>query len=107
MRVDGWPSWDVAQIGYWLAPKARGRGIATRAVDGLTSWLFDIGAVRVFLTVVEDNHASMGVARRAGFSLEGTTGEQSLWRGRHHDVLRFAVAAEEWTQRRPGSWRGR
>src|SRR5436305_11346430 len=97
--IDGWSLGDVAQIGYWLVPKARGRGIATRAVVLLTSWLFDLGASRVFLTVVEDNRASIEVAQRAGFLLEGATGEQSIWMGRAHEILCFAVAAEEWKRR--------
>lgn len=98
--VDGWSPGDVAQIGYWLTPQARGRGIATRAVVRLTNWLFELGASRVFLTVVEDNHASISVARRAGFLLEGPTGEQSVWHGRHHDIVRFAVTAKGWERER-------
>ena len=89
--IDGWSPDDAAQVGYWLTPKARGRGIATRAVVGLTNWLLDLGARRVFLTVVEDNLASIRVARRADFQSEGTTGEQSVWRGRRHKILLFAV----------------
>jgi RimJ/RimL family protein N-acetyltransferase len=98
--IDGWSPCDVAQIGYWLAPKARGRGIATRALVQLTNWLFGLGASRVFLTVVEDDHASIRVAQRAGFLLEGATGKQSSWHGRWHEVLGFAVAAEDWKRRR-------
>jgi ribosomal-protein-alanine N-acetyltransferase len=98
--IDGWSSGDVAQIGYWLAPQVRGRGITTRAVVLLANWLFALGASRVFLTVVEDNHSSIAVAKRAGFLLEGPSGEQSVWHGRRHEVLVFAVAAEDWKQRR-------
>jgi len=94
--VDGWSPGDVAQIGYWLAPEARGRGVATRAVVQLTSWLVELGATRVFLTIVEDNPASISVARRAGFQLEGPTGKKSTWRDRCFDVLGFAVAAKDW-----------
>jgi RimJ/RimL family protein N-acetyltransferase len=94
--VDEWSAGDVAQIGYWLLPRARRRGLATRAVVLLTGWLFDLGARRVFLTVVEDNHASVRVAQRAGFRLEGPTEDHHLWDGRRYGVLRFAVTAEEW-----------
>lgn len=97
--VDGW-SQDAAQIGYWVAPTARGRGVATRGVVQLTNWLFDLGASRVFLTVVADNDASMRVAQRAGFVLEGTASERSVGRGQHHDVLVFAIVAEEWKRQR-------
>jgi RimJ/RimL family protein N-acetyltransferase len=98
--IDGWFEGDCAQIGYWLAPQARGQGIATRAVVRLTSWLIGLGAKRVFLTVVEDNKRSAGVAERAGFGLEGPTGEPKFWQGRPLDVLRFAVTAQDWQQRR-------
>jgi RimJ/RimL family protein N-acetyltransferase len=98
--IDGWSTCDVAQIGYWLIPTVRGRGIATRAVVQLTNWLFDLGASRVFLTVVEDNDASIRVAQRAGFLLEGATGRQRTWDGQGHEVLGYAVAAEDWKRRR-------
>lgn len=98
--IDGWSPRDVAQIGYWLTPQARGQGLATRGVVRLTDWLFDLGGSRVFLTVVEDNQASIAVAQRAGFRLEGPTGEHSVWRGTAHAVLGFAVTADQWRQPR-------
>jgi hypothetical protein len=49
-----------------------GRGYATRAAILLTRWLFDLGAARVFLTIVAGNEESVAVARRAGFVYEGT-----------------------------------
>ncbi len=79
--VDDWSSHDVAQIGYWLAPGARRRGYATRAVILLTRWLFELGAARVFLTIVEGNDASVAVARRAGFVQEGTMRSHGVWQG--------------------------
>jgi RimJ/RimL family protein N-acetyltransferase len=95
--VDEWSKEDVAQIGYWLAPQARGRGFATRAVELMTSWLFDLGAARVFLTVVSENAASAAVARRAGFAYEGTLRSQGVWQGTRHDVDVFAVLPHEWS----------
>ena len=68
--VDDWSKDDVAQVGYWLAPTARGRGYATRAAILLTRWLFDLGAARVFLTIVAGNEESVAVAHRAGFVYE-------------------------------------
>ena len=87
--VDDWSNEEVAQIGYWLAPGARGRGFATRAAILLTDWLFELGAARVFLTVVAGNDASVGVAHRAGFEYEGSMPSHSPWKGERFDVLRF------------------
>jgi RimJ/RimL family protein N-acetyltransferase len=94
--VDGWSSTDVAQFGYWLAAPARGRGFATRAVMLMTGWLFKLGAARVFLTVVSENLASAAVARRAGFTYEGTLRAHGAWQDRRQDVDVFAVLPHEW-----------
>lgn len=94
--VDHWSSTDVAQFGYWLAPGARGRGLATRAVTLMTSWLFELGAARVFLTIQSDNVASAAVALRAGFTCEGTLRAYDVWKGQRKDVDVFAVLPDEW-----------
>src|SRR4030095_9729112 len=36
-----------SEIGYWLFEQARGRGVATRAVEALLDWLFANGIHRV------------------------------------------------------------
>ena len=97
--VDDWTSEDVAQFGYWLAPSARGRGRATRAVVLMTEWLFEIGAARAFLTVVAGNEDSAAVARRAGYIYEGTMRDHSVWQGQRQDVLWFGALPHEWTER--------
>ena len=97
--VDDWTGEDVAQIGYWLAAGARGRGYATRAVVLLTAWLFGLGAARVFLTVVAGNEGSAAVARRAGFVYEGTMRSHAVWHGQRRDVLWFAALPSEWPRR--------
>lgn len=98
--VDDWSKADVAQIGYWLAPTARGRGFATRAAILLTRWLFGLGAARVFLTIVAGNEPSVAVARRAGFEHEGTMRSHSVWRGERYDVLWFGALPAAWTPTR-------
>jgi RimJ/RimL family protein N-acetyltransferase len=100
--VDDWSKSDVAQFGYWLAPSARGRGYATRAVILLTRWLFDLGAARAFLTIVAENEASIAVARRAGFVHEGTMRAHAVWQGRRCDVMWFAALPHEWPMRATG-----
>jgi RimJ/RimL family protein N-acetyltransferase len=62
--------WDqrAADVGYWLAAPARGRGVASRAVRLVASWAFDtIGLERLELRAVEHNHPSRAVAERTGF----------------------------------------
>lgn len=96
--IDDWSSTDVVQFGYWLAADARGRGLAIRAVTLMTTWLFQLGAARVFLTIQSENAASAAVARRGGFLYEGTLRDYGVWQGRRQDVDVFAALPDEWTQ---------
>jgi RimJ/RimL family protein N-acetyltransferase len=94
--VDEWSTEDVAQIGYWLAASARGHGYATRSVILLTRWLFEVGAARVFLTIVAGNESSVEVARRAGFVYEGTMRSHAVWQDQRCDLMWFAALPREW-----------
>ena len=63
----------TGEIGYWLAPAGRGRGLMTRAVRLVSDWAFaEAGLVRLSWYAVAGNEASLAVAERAGFRLEGT-----------------------------------
>ncbi len=54
-----------AEIGYWLVPRARGRGIGSRAVALLARWAVnEAGLARLEAYVIPDNIASQRVYRR-------------------------------------------
>lgn len=58
-----------AAIGYWLAPQARGRGVATHAVRLIAEWGFtELNVARLELPCGPDNRASQRVAERCGFT---------------------------------------
>ena len=59
---------DSAEIMYWLHADARGKGIATEALQLLSHWVLDnISVNRVTLKTHRDNIRSQLVAQRAGF----------------------------------------
>jgi RimJ/RimL family protein N-acetyltransferase len=60
-----------AELGYAVAPGARGRGIATWTLSAMTRWAFDSGVLRAYLYVDVDNHASNRVAAKVGYVREG------------------------------------
>lgn len=61
-----------AELGYTVAPAARGRGVGTAAVAALTRWAFDEqGLERLTLLIELTNVASIRVAERCGYVLEG------------------------------------
>lgn len=65
-----WPR--CAEVGYWTAPGARRRGVATEALGVLCRWAFGaLGAHRLELYHATDNTASCRIAQRCGFALEG------------------------------------
>ena len=61
------------ELGYVVAPSARGRGVGTEAARLLTDWAFrELDALRIELQISADNEASKRVAERAGYVYEGT-----------------------------------
>lgn len=66
------PEQGVAEVGYWVAPEARGRGVCTAAVKLAASWVFEReGMERLQLRADERNLGSTRVAEKAGFTREG------------------------------------
>ncbi|WP_261994184.1 GNAT family N-acetyltransferase [Streptomyces sp. t39] len=63
----------VAEVGYWTGAPARGRGVASRALEMLTVWAFDPGQgeghTRLELIHNAGNPASCRVAEKAGYVL--------------------------------------
>jgi RimJ/RimL family protein N-acetyltransferase len=60
------------ELGYIVAPAARGRGVARAMLDELTRWAFaELDAMRITLIIDVENRASARVAERCGYVLEG------------------------------------
>jgi RimJ/RimL family protein N-acetyltransferase len=60
------------EIGYMIAPAARGRGASARAIRLVTRWGFEeLGLERLELRIDVTNLASERVAQRAGYRREG------------------------------------
>lgn len=65
------PARRQGEVGYWVAPWARRRGVATEAVRLLTAVAFRDGLSRLELLTHLQNPASQRVALAAGFRREG------------------------------------
>ncbi len=86
-----------AEIGYWTAPAARGRGVAAAAVDAACRWAFAALPVdRIELCHAVENTASGRVAEKAGFTYEGHLRRSFRYGdGVKHDELLWARLADD------------
>ncbi|AXO34486.1 GNAT family N-acetyltransferase [Micromonospora sp. B006] len=66
------PGRPAAEVGYWTAAPARGRGVAPRAVEAVTGWAFArfaaTGLTHLELLHQVDNPASCRVAEKSGYA---------------------------------------
>jgi RimJ/RimL family protein N-acetyltransferase len=77
-----------AELGYMVAPTARGRGMATAMLRALTEWAFaETGVERIRLVVDVENPASLRVAERAGYVREGVMRSVHFKNGRRIDAV--------------------
>jgi RimJ/RimL family protein N-acetyltransferase len=61
------PAHGVLEIGYYVTPAYRGRGVATEMVGRFLAWLAPRGVTRVRAAVSPDNAASRAVLAHFGF----------------------------------------
>jgi RimJ/RimL family protein N-acetyltransferase len=86
-----------AQVGFRVAPWARGQGAARTSVRAVSGWAFAmLDLHRITLVHAVGNKASCAVAERTGFLLEGTTRESYRYGdGRLHDEHLHALLATD------------
>jgi len=86
-----------AEIGYWTAPAARGRGVAPLVVDAVCRWAFSTLPVdRIELCHAVENPASGRVAEKAGFTCEGRLRRTYRYGdGAKHDELLWSRLSDD------------
>jgi precorrin-6Y C5,15-methyltransferase (decarboxylating) len=87
---------SVAEVGYWVAPWARGRGVAAQAARALSEWAIrDHGFERVQLFAAIGNGASQRVAQKAGFVREGVARNACCVPGGRADMVLFSLVPDD------------
>jgi len=77
---------QTAELGYIVAPAARGRGVATAALRLLTEWAFAQDMLRLELLIGSANEPSKRVAERNGYRREGLFRSFYVKQGMRDDV---------------------
>jgi ribosomal protein S18 acetylase RimI-like enzyme len=84
------PADEACLVAMWVAPHARGRGIADCLVTALLEHAGATGLRRVTLDVADDNPRAIGCYERLGFARTGRTGSLP-----HNDeVTEFEMARD-------------
>lgn len=86
------PAGGRAELGYWCAPWARGKGVTTDASRLVCEWAFaalgvgGLGLARIDWHAEVGNHPSRRVAEKLGFTIEGTLRQRIVHRGTRQDA---------------------
>jgi len=96
------PGCGQAEIGWSLAPEARGRGIASEAAAALLKLGFEeLGFHRIDAKLDALNTASAALCERLGMRLESTQVDKWHYKGQWATEVVYAILADEWKSRRP------
>lgn len=91
----------VCELGVWLDPDVRGRGLVTKAVNAMVDWaVFERGMLRVEWGCEPSNEASIATAKRIGLTYEATIRQGFNFDGRQRDYQIWSVLADEWKAKR-------
>ena len=90
-----WAS-KVAEVGYWVAPWARGRGVASQATRAFSLWAIrDHGFERVELFAATGNPASQRAAEKAGFVREGVARNAGYVHDGRVDLVVYSLVPDD------------
>ena len=86
----------TAEIGYWLSEDHWGRGVMSRAVACVADFAFnEMGLVRLFADVQENNESSGRVLMKCGFQLEGVFRKHIFKDGQHVSQYVYALVSND------------
>jgi RimJ/RimL family protein N-acetyltransferase len=95
-------TWGRAEVGYWIAPDAWGKGYATAAVELLAGYAFDQRRLNKLVAhAYAFNAGSRRVLEKTGFAEEGVHREEAFVDGAFVDIHRYGLLAREWHASQP------
>lgn len=90
-----------AEIGYMLGKEWREQGISKKICDLLLEELFvNQKILKVVICCNDDNLASIGMAKKLGFQIEGNLRNHFVVNGKVRNMLYFGLLKTEWSGHR-------
>jgi ribosomal-protein-alanine N-acetyltransferase len=91
-----------AFVGYWIDQEVAGRGLMPEAVVIMLQYAFEsLRLHRVEINIIPRNAPSRRVVEKLGLRCEGVSERYLEIDGAWEDHARYAVTAEEWSDRAP------
>ena len=88
-----------AEIGYWLGESCWNRGVATEALQAVTTEAFRrFDLQRIFALPFADNPGSIRVLEKAGYALEGRLPQSAIKNGVIRDQLMYGAYKGRWAR---------
>ena len=86
-----------AEIAYWVAPQAQGRGLATEATRAVIACAFERFRLhRLAISHVTTNAASGRIPQKLGFRFVGTERQFFMKNGVWHDMNHYELLEGDW-----------
>ncbi|HZQ65069.1 MAG TPA: GNAT family protein [Gaiellaceae bacterium] len=96
-------SMGEGEVGYIVAPHARGRGVAGRGIRLLAGWAFrEVGLARLEAWIDVANDPSKRVVERLGFSFEGIRRSVHFKDGQRADMAVYSLLSGELPRAKAG-----
>jgi ribosomal-protein-serine acetyltransferase len=90
-----------SELDYWLSQDYQGKGIITQCCRGMLEHAFEVmGLNRVQVRISPANERSKAVARRLGFTYEGTLRQVARINDEFEDLECHSLLREQWLQAR-------
>ena len=85
-----------SEIGYWVAPWARGHGLAAEAVEAVARWLLlEQRFERMVQGAATGNRASQRVAEKSGMTREGVARNAGFTNAGRVDLVVFSFVSAD------------
>nr|WP_275447106.1 GNAT family protein [Pseudoalteromonas sp. Of7M-16] len=90
-----------ANIGYWIAEKSQGQGIATRCVAYLVDYAFtELQLEQVSLSIAEHNYKSQAIATRLGLGRKDIKRDAEYLYDHFVNHICYSVSRTNWLERK-------
>lgn len=88
----------TTSIGYLLGEKIQGKGIITKTVSALISYIFtELELNRIEIQCAASNYKSIAIPERLGFTKEGIQREGQWLYDHYEDIITYSMLRREWT----------